>query len=283
MKDIYTYTDYRLYVRDYFAAQKEEDTRFSHQVFARKAGIHSSGFVLHVMKGERNLTKPVMLKIARAMELDAVQTDYFDDLVSFDQAKTPGDKEYFFNRIAAKRRSVRVRTLEDRQYEFYSQWYHSVIRELITMTGTTAEAKTLAKLLIPVISPVQFKKSLRLQEELGLLRKLKNGNYEQAESFLEAGGAIRNLALIKYQKEMLQQASKAWERFKSNEIMMNTVTLCMPESMMETVKEEIRNFKRRLFAIAAEEEKKSDRVFHINMNVFPVTKVIKEKYHENDR
>jgi len=283
MKDIYTYTDYRLFLSDYFTTQKNEHPHFSHQFFAKKAGIHSSGFVLHVMKGERNLTKSVVLKIARAIGFTAAQTDYFDDMVSFDQAKTPGDKEYYFSRIAAKRRSVQVKTMEDRQYEFYSQWYHSVIRELVTMTDIADSGKDIAKLLIPNITPIQFKKSLKLQEELGILRKLNNNTYEQVEPFLEAGGALRNLALVNYQKQMLQQAVQAWERFESNEIMMSTVTLSMPESMMETVKKEIRNFKRKLFDIASKEQNKCDRVFHINMNVFPVTKAIKDKHHENNK
>jgi len=52
---------------------------------------------------------------------------------------------------------------------------------------------------------------------------------------------------------------------------------------METVKKEIRNFKRKLFDIASKEQNKCDRVFHINMNVFPVTKAIKDKHHENNK
>ena len=89
MKTIYEYIDYRSYLGDYFIERKKANPRFSHQLFAQKAGIKSSGFVLHVIKGQRNLTKPVLLKISRALGLDSAQTDYFEDLVSFDRAKEP--------------------------------------------------------------------------------------------------------------------------------------------------------------------------------------------------
>jgi len=277
MKNIYEYIDYRAYLGDYFAERKRANPHFSHQLFAQKTGIKSTGFVLHVMKGERNLTKPVLLKISRAIGLDSSQTDYFEDLVSFDQAKNQSDKEYYFNRIASKRENAKIRTLDDRQYEFYSQWYHSVIRELITLAENTEDLRALSKVLIPAITPTQFKRSLKLQEELGLIRKRKDGAYEQTESFISAGGAVRNLALVNYQKAMLKEALQAWDRFKSSELMMNTVTLCMSIDMAETVKKEIRDFKNKLFEIVAKEQKKPERVFHLNLNLFPVTKKIERK------
>jgi len=283
MEDLYTYTDYRVYLKDYFAAQKMKNKHFSHQVFAQKAGISSSGFVLHVMKGQRNLTKPVLLKIARALGLDAQQMEYFEDLVSFDQAKSRSDKEYYFNRIVAARRSLRISTLEDKQYEFYSQWYHCVIRELVTMTSADDSLEALAKLLVPAVTPTQVRKSLKLQEELGILRKQGNGTYVQTDQFFEAGGPVRNLALINYQKEMLKQALQAWDRFNSSEIMMNTVTLSMPEDMVETVKTEIRNFRRKLFNMISQEKIKANRVFNFTMNVFPATRIIKEQYNETKK
>jgi uncharacterized protein (TIGR02147 family) len=90
--NIYQYSDYRAFLRGYFSQKKAASKAFSHQNFARKAQIKSSGFMLHVMKNERNLTKPVLLKVARAIGLNPAETEYFEYLVSFDQAKTQADK-----------------------------------------------------------------------------------------------------------------------------------------------------------------------------------------------
>jgi hypothetical protein len=67
--------------------------------------------VLHVIKGERNCTRTVLLKIARAVGLSAHQTAYFEDLVTSDQARTQSDKEFYLGRINEKRRNVKARPL----------------------------------------------------------------------------------------------------------------------------------------------------------------------------
>ena len=276
MPDIYQYTDYRAFLSAYFAERKAASSSFSHQFFAHKAGIKSSGFVLHVMKGERNLTRPVMLNVARAVGLNAAQTEYFEDLVSFAQAKTQSDREYYLDRIAAKRKHIKATTLDDKQYRLYSEWYHSAIRELITLLDKNDDPATLAKLLVPPVTPKQAKNSLKLQEELGVLQKNKNG-YRQAQPFVSGGGPVRNTGLVKYQKEMLLHAAAAWDRFTTDETTMHTVTLCMSEALLDKIRQEIRDFKNRLLEIVGSEEKKPERVFHLNLNLFPVSKAIKGK------
>ncbi len=277
MPDIYRYNDYRAFLRDYFTEQKTANPVFSHQYFAQKAGIRSSGFILHVMKGERNLTRPVMLKIARAIGLDTAQTEYFEDLVAFDQAKTQSDREFYLARIAAKRKSVKADPLDDRQYEFYSAWYHPVIRELVTIADDINDYEAISKCLVPPITLKQAKDSLKLLKEIGLITIDKNGRYKQSEQFVSGGGPVRNTALVRYQKDMLEQAKAAWDRFTTEEITMHTVTLCMSEDMFKTVREEVRAFKKRLLELVGSERRNPERVYHLNINLFPVTKKTKEK------
>jgi len=275
MPDIYQYSDYRAFLRDYFKEQKAANPAFSHQFFARKANIKSSGFVLHVMKSERNVTRPVLLNIARAIGLDPAQTEYFEDLMAFDQAKTQSDREFYFGRIAAKRKHVKAKPLDDRQHELYSSWYHPVIRELVNLAANTDDSASFSKLLIPPVTPKQAKDSLKLQKEIGVLSRDKRGKYRQADAFISSGGPVRNTALVKYQKDMLEQAKAAWDRFTTDEMTMHTVTLSMPEETLDKIRQEIRDFKARLLEIAGNEKKKSDRVFHLNINLFPVTKPVK--------
>ncbi len=277
MPDIYRYSDYRAFLRDYFNEQKTTNPAFSHQFFARKANIKSSGFVLHVMKHERNVTRPVLLNIARAIGLDPAQTEYFEDLMAFDQARTQSDREFYLGRIAAKRKSVKAKPLDDRQHELYSAWYHPVIREAVTLSDDKDDPVTLSKLLVPPVTPKQIKDSLKLQKDLGVLTVDKRGKYYQAEPFISGGGPVRNTALVKYQKDMLEQAKAAWDRFTTDEITMHTVTLCMSEEMLGTIREEVRAFKNRLLELAGGERKSPERVYHLNINLFPMTKSAKEK------
>lgn len=275
MPDIYQYIDYRAFLGDYYKEQKAANRGFSYMYFSHKANIKSSGFILHLIKRERNVTRPVLLNIARAIGLDPAQTEYFEDLMAFDQAKTQSDREFYFSRISAKRKLVKAKPLEDRQHELYSAWYHPVIREIVNLIDDAGDCAALSKLLIPPITPMQAKKSLNLQKEIGVLTTGENGAYRQAEPFITGGGPVRNTALVKYQKEMLEQTKGAWDHFSSQEITMHTVTLCMSEDLLDAVREEVRAFKNRLLELVASEQKEPERVYHLNINLFPVTKSTK--------
>jgi uncharacterized protein (TIGR02147 family) len=58
---------------------------------------------------------------------------------------------------------------------------------------------------------------------------------------------------------------------------MHTVTLCMSEDTLPALREEIRSFKTRLLELVGAEKKPPERVFHLNINLFPVSKSTKGK------
>jgi uncharacterized protein (TIGR02147 family) len=276
MPNIFEFSDYRAYLREYFRERKAASPSFSHQNFARKAQIRSSGFLLHVMKGERNLTKPVILKVARAIGLSAGETEYFEDLVSFDQAKNQTDKSFYFSKVSEKRQNARIKNIDDAQYEFFREWYHSAIRELITLILPNNDAARIAKTLVPPISPAQAKKSLKLLLQSGLVRKNKAGNFEQSEPFIAAGGPVRNVAIVNFQKAMLAIAAQAWDLFPEKEVHMHTMTLTMSDELVATIEKEILQFKKKVLSLVASEKNGPTRVHHLNLNFFPLSKKIKE-------
>jgi uncharacterized protein (TIGR02147 family) len=116
MPDVFEYVGYREFLRDYYREKKAASKGFSFQNFARKAKIGSSGFLLHVMKGERNLSGPVLLNVAQAMGLDKAQTECFGNLVAFDQARTQAERNFHYDRIMAQRRTARALKAEMKEF-----------------------------------------------------------------------------------------------------------------------------------------------------------------------
>ncbi len=275
MPYIYRFTSYREFLLEYYREKKSRVKSFSYQVFAQKAKIGSSGFLLHVIKGERNLTKTVLIKVAQAMGLDRMETEYFEDLVSYDQAKTQAEKNFYYGKMMAARQSVQVRSLDDYQYAFYSEWYHSVIRELVPMLPKGHASAAIGKCVVPGITGTQVKKSLVLLEKLGILKLDVAGQYVQSEAFISGTGApSRKVAITKFQQAMLGIASQAWDNFPENEISMLTSTLSVSQETAANIRAEIRDFNKKLLSLAKADSKPSDQVFHLNMNFFPITKNI---------
>ncbi len=273
MPSVYHYIDYREFLHDYYEEQKEASHTFSFQSFARRCGISSSGFLLHVIKGERNLTKPVMLNVAAGISLSEEETAYFDNIVGFDQAKTAEEKEWHYRRIVSLRPDIKVSKIKQEKYEFYRRWYHTVLRELLGIIDKDTRPSELAKLLIPSIPSSEVKKSIELLKSLELISENSKGKLEPTDRFLEGGGTrTRNLEIAGFQRKMVRLAEDAWDRFPEKEISMHTVTCSVSDRAFEKLVEEVRRFKKRVFTHIDTDEDTPKRVVNININLFPLTR-----------
>ena len=99
--DLYTYLDYRRYLRDWFQARKRANPRFSHRAFVRKAKQRSPSALSDVIEGRRNLTPANAEAFADAMALDGEDRDFFGLLVNLDQTRDPAERNRIWTRIAA--------------------------------------------------------------------------------------------------------------------------------------------------------------------------------------
>ncbi len=277
MQSIFQYTEYRKYIKDYYEEKKQVSKTFSFEVFARKANIGSKGFLHHVMKGDRNLTRPVLLNVAKAMGLSDLETEYFEHLVSFDQAKSQREKDYCYLKILSYRQSVQARSLDDNQYRFYSEWYHSAIREILGVLEVHTPSE-IARALTPPISAGQARESLRLMEELGLIRKELDGRYASTEPFITGTSrSVTKTAISNFQRRMCTLASEVWDRFSEDEFNMGTMTMSVSESLLPKIVEELRACRNRILTMVRDDQRKSTRVYQLNTNLFPLSHKLREK------
>jgi len=93
MKPIFDYIDYRRFLKEYYAENKEAKSYFSYRFFSSRAGIKSPVFLKLVMEGKRNLTRPVIEKFCKALDFKEKDALYFRHLVLFNQGKTAQEKQ----------------------------------------------------------------------------------------------------------------------------------------------------------------------------------------------
>ncbi len=86
--DVFTYTDYRAYLRAVYAHKKQHEYGFSLRAFSRRTGLGSSNYLKLVMDGARNLSAPMARRFAKSCGLEGETLDYFCELVAYNQAAT---------------------------------------------------------------------------------------------------------------------------------------------------------------------------------------------------
>src|SRR3989338_1384416 len=111
MESLFAYTDYRLYLKDYFQKNKQIDRGFSLRALAEAAGFRARDFLLRVMRGDRNLGPEGARMLSKSMGFKGKKSDYFLALVEFNQAECNADKERIYRRLSGIRKYGTVQKL----------------------------------------------------------------------------------------------------------------------------------------------------------------------------
>jgi uncharacterized protein (TIGR02147 family) len=268
---IFEYVDYRFFLKDYFDLQKKLSGDFTYRSFAKKAGL-SPSLLKDILSKRQNLTLPAMHKYAGAMQLNAKEIAYFKALVGFNNADTNAEKNRFFGEMVSLRGRSSVKFLDLRQYDYFSKWYNSVVRELMVHAGLGDDAEAISRAIVPSVSPGKIRKSIALLKELGLVFQGQGGVWRASDKVVSSEYEIQSVASKNYHASMLERAREALDRFASDEREFQGMTVSGSRATLLRMKERIRAFTDELLATAAAEKETAEEVYQINIQMFPLTR-----------
>lgn len=270
LQSLYQSDDYRVFLRDYFQEQKRLRKAFSHRYFARLAGFESSGFLAHVMAGERNLTESSTRKIGKAMGLKGHALAYLESLVRFNQAKSPEEKIQCWKILEKMRGQPTLRKLdEEMAAEYFRQWYTPALRELAVHADWKGDFARLGAMLKPGISGDKVENSLSLLLKLGLLEKDAEGRYRQTSGSLTTEGVSPKLRR-NFRLEMMFRAIEAMDALGPSARHLSGVTVAMSEKSYAQISSLMDELRRKTLELAQQDEK-VERVYHFNFQGFPLS------------
>jgi uncharacterized protein (TIGR02147 family) len=274
MPNIFSYHDYRQFLGDFYGEKKATTPTFSYQNFSQKAGFLSKSFVFNVIKGKKTLSRTSVVKLSIAMGLSKTESTYFENLVYFNQSVSFAERNFYFEKLNAihpvtTEASV-SRNLRKDQYEFCSQWYHVVVRSLIDLYPEIKDSQTIAKMIYPQVTAKQVQKSIELLLRLGLIQEKEDGSWTICSKTLSTGPDIQSLAAQQFHLSNMEIASNALQNQPKNTRNFSGLTLGISMEAYDKICNEIDSFQNRVLAIA-EDDKNADRVFQLNMHLFPVS------------
>jgi uncharacterized protein (TIGR02147 family) len=270
LPDIYAYTNYRRFVRDYYDARKAADKRFSLARFAELAGFRTKTFLLKVMMGEKAVAKKSIGNVAAAMTLGKRESQFFEAMVGFNDAKSAKQRQAWLEKLQSfKYTSLSVR-LKANQFAYFSKWYHVVIRELVTLIDFKDNYGILARAVVPAITPSQAKRAVRLLVKLGLIEKA-NGRYRQTEKHLTTGDEVSSAGIEQFQRATMKLGAESIDRISSDMRDISTLTMGLSRKGFERMRDDIRSYRKKLIEMA-NQDSDTDSVYQMNIQFFPVSK-----------
>ena len=267
---VYDYLDVRAYLRDLYAARKARSRGWSYRAFSRRAGLASPNHLKRIIDGERELTAEMAVRYAEALGLDAPASAYFCDLAAFARATTGAEKNAAYQRLSASRGYRRAQKLELAHAAYHAQWWIPAIRELVVRPDFQADPEWIAARMLPPIKPAEAREALDILVSLGMITVDPDGSAHPGATVVTTGPETRGLHIGNYHRAMLQRAAAAIDLVPAKERDISSLTFCVGPGRLAEIKEKVREFRKAIIALAAEETA-GDQVIQLNLQLFPLT------------
>jgi len=274
-RQIYSYLDFREYLRDYYQAKKVTTKGFSFRSLSDRCGFKTKDFILRVMKGDKNLSAESIPMVIKGLGLNAKEATFFTALVQFGQSKDAAEREQFFQKLQKLLKTQRFagtqHLLAHSQYLIFTEWQHLVIRSLIGMHGFAGDFRKLAALVHPPITADVAKASVELLLQCQLLQVDAHGQYTLTHNAITTGDRTSRLALRNFHQNCLREAAASIDRDPPAERNVAGMTLGISRQGYERIVERLNEFRKEI-ALIAEDDNEADRVYQLDMVLFPMSK-----------
>lgn len=269
--NIYNFSDYRDFLKDRYRQLKAADPLFSFRFFSKQAGFGSPNYLKLVMDGKRNLSAEAIGKFAKGLRLDNHESEFFRYMVEYNQCDNPAKKKVYEAKLLYLRELFKVKTLIPELYDYYHEWYHAAIREMVKKGEVKNEPAVIAQNLVPVITEEEAKNSIELLTRLNFVGKTGDGTLVAKDSS-EIDATSAAMAQKIYYEQMAELAAQSLYTQGPETQDFESITLSLPQDKVGELREKIKQLMIQLGA--SNSQSPGDAVFQLNIQLFAITKGI---------
>jgi uncharacterized protein (TIGR02147 family) len=275
------YTDFRKYLKDFYqlklAETKSSLRPYSYAQFSVAADIKSPAYLKLIIDGQRNLSMSMIFKFAKALGFSKEETEEFRLLVLYGQAKDPLERNRHLKEIAELRVNNQLKTgeLPSDIWEKVPGWVAWVLYAMADQKDVEFSPHVLRALMRNKPSLEEVKKSLtRLLDSGELEKDPQTGEVTKARELMAGVESVPVALVRKLQAELIYLGLESLFQDSPLDREFGALTFALTEEEFEHLKFELRHLRKRLFKDFAVNRKavKGDRVFQLNIQLFPVTK-----------
>jgi uncharacterized protein (TIGR02147 family) len=275
MRSIYSYTDYREFLRDAFSSKRDRNRSFTLRAIAGHLGI-GSGTLNRILNGSRNIGPSLLPTIATFLGLKTRESEYLGLMIKFARTDNPGKKRNWYEKILEKRGEIRY-LLQEEQYQLFEEWYYLALHQLLRFAPHYSDPDKLGAMLDPPVSGSRIRKAIALLEKNRLIRTNDLGGYSPTDVSMTTGETWRGMAIHGFQKTAAQMAALALDKFPKEERDFSTLTISLSAKNFSAAREIFFKARQDLLKLD-EKEDAPERVFQANFQLFPLS-----RHNTNDR
>lgn len=269
MPDLFNYLEYRDFLRDAYEERRRSQPYFSYRFIGNRVGMDSS-YLTRLFQKKLHLGDELVERMAGTFGIKGDSLDYFRILVSFNKTRVEAQARVFHEQLM-RLRGVKYRVVRREQEEYFANWIHVALRSMLDYHPFDGDFEALGAALDPAVPGEQVKESLFLLERLGLARRTETG-YEILDDHLHSGENWDAAAILSFQKSTLELAARSLDTVPPARRDISTMTMNIDAQTLEDVKVMMREFQENV-ANLVERSTTSDRVYQMNFQIFPLTRI----------
>lgn len=274
------FTDYRHFLKEFYEYKREKTKDllrpYSYATFAAAADIKSPNYLKLIIDGQRNLSPEMARKFAKAMNLNKEECDEFVALVDFTQAQEPIDRNRFLKVLAdiRVRQQLKSGEINAETWEKVPSWVTWVLYALADQKDVRLDSSELFEIMRGKARPDEIRKCLeRLIASGDLAQNSDTGEIGKARELMSGSENVPVALVRKLQAELIYLGLESLFQDQPQDREFGTQTLALTEQEFEQLKFELRQFRKRWLKDISVKRRseKGDRVFQLNIQLFPVT------------
>ena len=268
--DVLQYTNYRVYLRDYYEYKKKTVPAFSLRFFAEKAGLSSHAHLKLTIDGKRNITKNTVVKLIHGLGLESQRAAYFESLVFFNQAQTDADKQVYYAQLLKASPRSKLHKMDKAQFRIFREWHHSAILEMVALKDFRPIPDWISKRLGGLVTPAQVTESLKLLVEVGLLVKTANG-FRQRDPLITTDDEVQDLMVKMYHLQMLKLSATMLSALPGAQRDISALTFSIKREDFPNLKKHLQLMRKELLDFSAKAGE-AEEVVQVNIQLYPLTR-----------
>jgi uncharacterized protein (TIGR02147 family) len=228
---------------------------------------NSRSYFQDVLNGKfvSELKVPLFIKLLR---LSHDESQYFRVLVKFNQCDDPEEKELLLDQLITLNR-IPQKIVSPKAYSYYKEWYHSVVKALLEVIDFSGDYAGLGHKLLPPITARQARGSIKLLMDLGLIKKNERGFYKPTDKVVSTGAFAQDAIIRQFQMKCIGSARFALLKNRGQPERVLTNTISISEEGYKRLETHLQKFCSEVRSIVHKDEKKPDRVYQLDILLFP--------------
>lgn len=266
--DVFSYHDYRLFLKEWVKWVQEQRQDYSLRALAKEAGF-SCGYLPLILGGRRKLTEKAMRKLFPVLHLPPRERYYFELLVRVEDG-SPTEKVEAMEQMQRMRAYRKANPRETEVYRYLTRWFYVALRELAALPDFQADPKWIYGRLRGGLSYVQIEQAMIFLQENGFLKEV-GGRVCPVEKDIRCIGQVFGPALRQFHHQMLSTSLQALDESSGEMHLILGHTTAISTKKLPQVKEILQNALKQIERLG-QEDKEPDSVYHIGLLAAPLTR-----------